>query len=191
MKKLVLLVLLAFSATALAQVPMRIRGTITSLNGDVLAVKTREGRDMTINLAPDAAVATPKKATLDELKGKSVGVTARESGGRMVAIEVHALPPTANQGHTPWDLEPGTTMTNASLEMVAMASGGNEITMTYKDGQKKILVPPSAIVVSFVPGTRADLKPGEYIFTVAQQQPDGRVTTGRVTVSKDGLKPPQ
>ncbi|HEX9395568.1 MAG TPA: hypothetical protein VF943_02395 [Burkholderiales bacterium] len=191
MKKLVLLVLLAFSATAFAQVPMRIRATITGLNGDVLAVKTREGRDMNINLAPDAAVATAKSATLAELQGKYVGVTAKEKGGQMFAVEVHAIPPAAPAGHTPWDLEPGTTMTNANLEMVAMASGGNEITMTYKDGQKKIVVPPGTPIVVFAPGSRADLKPGETIFTIAQQQTDGRLTSARVSVSKDGVKPPQ
>ena len=192
MKKIALLALLAaFSATAFAQVPMRIRATITGLNGDALAVKTREGRDMTIQLAPDASVAVAKSATLDDLKGKYVGVTAKEQGGQMVAVEVHAIPPAAPSGHTPWDLEPGSTMTNGNLDMVAQASGGSEITAVYKDGQKKILVRPGTPIVVFGPGSRADLKPGEFIFTIAQQQTDGRVTSARVSVSKDGVKPPQ
>jgi hypothetical protein len=191
MKKILLVALLALSTAALAQVPMRVRATITGLDGDVLAVKTREGRDMKIHLAADAAVATPRNTTLAELKGKPVGVTAREKGGQMIAVEVHALPPTANQGHTPWDLEPGSSMTNANLEAFATVGGGDEITMTYKDGQKKILVPPGTPVVAFIPGTRADLRPGETIFTVARQEPDGRITTGRVSVSKGGVKPPQ
>ncbi|HMH18963.1 MAG TPA: hypothetical protein VK572_12540, partial [Burkholderiales bacterium] len=40
------------SVVASAQTPMRIRGTITSLDGDVLSVKTRDGKDLKINLAP-------------------------------------------------------------------------------------------------------------------------------------------
>lgn len=87
-------------------------------------------------------------------------------------------------------LQPGSTMTNASLEGIAQVSGGNEITMTYKDGSQRILVPPGTPVVTFVPGTRADLKPGEFIFTTARNE-GGRLVTQRVSVSKDGVKPPQ
>lgn len=112
-------------------------------------------------------------------------------GGKLVAVEVHALPPQAPQGHTPWDLQPGSTMTNASLEGIAQVGGGNEITMNYKGGSQKILVPPGTPIVSFVPGSRADLKPGETIFTVARQEAGGKLLTQRIAVSKDGVKPPQ
>ena len=191
MRKLVLLALMLASAAAFAQASVRLRGTITALDGNVLSVKSRDGRDLKINLAPDAAVATAKAATLAELKGAYVGATAKNQGGRLVAVEVHVLPPTAASGHTPWDLEPGSTMTNANLETLAQVTGGDEITMKYKDGSQKILVPPGTPVVAFAPGSRADLKPGEYIFTAARQEADGKLSTGRVAVSKNGVRPPQ
>ena len=43
---------------------------------------------------------------------------------------------------------------------------------------------------NFVPGTRADLKKGETIFTGARMEGD-KLLTQRVTVSKDGVRPPQ
>jgi len=110
--------------------------------------------------------------------------------GKLVAVEVHALPPQAPPGHTPWDLQPGSTMTNANLEGIAQASGGTEITMNYKGGSQKILVPPGTPIVAFVPGSRADLKPGEYIWTSARQEADGKLLAQRISVSKDGVKPP-
>jgi hypothetical protein len=82
-------------------------------------------------------------------------------------------------------------MTNANLEGVAQVSGGNEITMKYKDGSQRILVPPGTPIVTFVPGSRTDLKPGEYIFTSARQDGDGKLLAQRVAVSKDGVRPPQ
>jgi hypothetical protein len=190
MKRLFLLVLLLASATALAQSNVRVRGTITALDGDVLSVKSRDGKDLKINLAPDATVSTAKAATLAELKGAYVGSTAMKKGDQLVAVEVHVLPPQAPAGHTPWDLEPGSTMTNATLETMAQVTGGNEITMKHKDGTQKILVPPGTPVVAFTPGSRADLKPGEYIFTTARQEGD-KLSTGRVAVSKNGVRPPQ
>ena len=190
MKRLALFLLLVAATAAFAQAPTRVRGTITALEGDVLSVKSREGKDLKVHLTPDVGVATAKSATLAEMKGKYVGVTAVNKGGRLVALEVHTLPPQAKPGHTPWDLEPGSTMTNANLEGIAQASGGDEITMNYQGGSQKILVPPGTPIVTFVPGSRADLKVGEYIWTSASQQADGKIVTQRISVSKDGVKPP-
>jgi hypothetical protein len=44
-----LLALLAFSA--FGQTPTRVRGTITGLDGDILSVKSREGKDLKLHLA--------------------------------------------------------------------------------------------------------------------------------------------
>ncbi len=190
MKKLLLLAVLLAATAAFAQAPTRVRGTITTIEGDVLSVKSRDGKDLKLHLTADVGVSTAKSTTLAELKGKYVGVTAISKGGTMTALEVHALPPQAPPGHMPWDLEPRSTMTNATLEGMAQVSGGNQITMKYKDGSQTILVPPGTPIVAFVPGSRADLKPGETIWTSARQEADGRIVTQRLNVSKDGVKPP-
>ena len=191
MRTVLIAALVAFCTAASAQSNVRVRGTIAAVEGDVLTVKSREGKELQLHLAADVGVSTAKSATLEELKGKYVGVTALQKDGRLVAVEVHALPPQAAPGHTPWDLQPGSTMTNANLEGVAQVSGGNEITMKYKDGSQRILVPPGTPIVTFVPGSRADLKPGEYIFTSARQEGEAKLLAQRIAVSKDGVRPPQ
>ena len=185
--------LLLASAAATAQTPMRIRGTITSLDGDVLSVKTRDGKDLKINLAPNFAVAAAKAVTLSDFKpGSYVGSTAKKNAaGVLVASEVHRLPPTAPAGHTPWDTAPGNTMTNANVGSVVKAAGGNELTLEYKGGSQKILVPDGTPIVDFVPGDRSLLVPGATVFVGASVGADGKLTAPRVAVSKDGIKPPQ
>jgi len=190
MIRLAWLALFLFSTLALAQQPARVRGTITALEGDVLSVKSRDGRDLKLHLASNLGVTTARAATLEELKGKYVGVTAVERDGRMHALEVHAIPPQAKPGHFPWDLAPGSTMTNANLDGLAQSSGGNEITLNYQGGSKTVLVPPGTPIVVFLPGTRADLKPGETIWSNARREADGRIVAERLNVSKDGVKPP-
>lgn len=186
-------VLALASAVASAQTPMRIRGTITGVNGDVLSVKTRDGKDLKINLAPNLAVAAAKAVTLADFKpGAYVGSTAKKNAaGVLVASEVHRLPPQAAAGHTPWDTSPGDTMTNANVASLVKAAGGNELTLEYKDGSQKILVPDGTPIVDFVPGDRSLLVPGATIFAGAQVAADGKISTGRIAVSKDGVKPPQ
>jgi hypothetical protein len=189
----ILLSFLLSASFAFAQTNVRVRGTITGLEGDVLAVKSREGKDLQIQLAPDAQVATTKAATADDFKpGSYVGVTSvKGPDGRLVARRIHALGAQVPQGHTAWESIPDSLMTNANIAASAQVGGGNELTLKYKDGEQKILVTPQTEYYTFAPGTRADLKPGETIFTGARQEADGRLVAQRVTVSKDGVKPPQ
>jgi len=193
MKPLAFLLLALVCATAAAQTNVRVRGTISALNGDVLNVKSRDGRDIQLHLLPDTQVVTAKKTTLAEMGPNAyVGVTSvKGPDGRMVAKEVHSIGPQVPQMHGPWDSTPNSTMTNANITSTAQTGGGNEITLKYKDGEQKILVTPQTEVVTFVPGSRADLKPGETIFSGARVESDGKFVAPRVAVSKDGVKPPQ
>jgi hypothetical protein len=180
-------------AQAQAQPAVRLRGTITAVDGSALTVKSREGETLKLQLADNATVAVAQSIRFEDIKtGDYVGTTTRRrADGAMVAIEVHYLPPTAAAGQTPWDLEPETTMTNANVTASVSATGARELMLDFKGGTQKILVPETAALVRSVPGTRADLKVGEYVFAVVQKGADGTLTVPRVQVSKNGVKPPQ
>jgi len=181
------------SAGADAQTPMRVRGTITAVDGNVVSVKLRDGQDVKLNLADDVGVAVARPIKFEDIKqGDYVGVTTQKrADGALIAREVHYLAPTVPQGHIPWDLEPGSMMTNANVDAMVSAAGNHELTVKYKDGMQKILVPEGVPIVRAVPGNRSDLKPGEYVFAVVQVAQDGKITAPRIQVSKDGVKPPQ
>ena len=189
---LAVLALVAPAADA-QQKPVRVRGTITAIDGNVLSVKSRDGKDLKLNLSDKLGVAVARPIKFEDIKqGDYVGsATTKRADGALVALEVHYLPPAVPPGHTPWDLAPGSMMTNANVEAMVAAAGKRELTLKYKDGMQKILVPEGVPIVRAVPGSRADLKAGEYIFTVAQVAPDGKITAERIQVSKDGVKPPQ
>lgn len=192
MKWIAGLLMALVTAAAVAQAPVRVRGTITSLNGDVLAVKTREGRNVNLQLPADATVSTAKAIKLSDIKeGTMVGVTSVKAGDKLVAKEVHIIPPTAPQGHMNWDLLPNSSMTNGALSAPAKMGSDDVITVKYKDGEQKIAVTPETAIVGFEPGSRTDLKPGEFIFATARVEGDGKFVAPRVAVSKNGVKPPQ
>src|SRR6185436_5175917 len=117
MKWLAFLFLSLVTATASAQTNVRVRGTITALKGDVLMVKSREGRDIALNLAPDAQVVTARKVSAGEFKpGSYVGVTSvKGADGRLVAKRIHALGPQVPQMHGAWDGIPNSMMTNSNI----------------------------------------------------------------------------
>ena len=178
---------------AQAQTSVRVRGTITAVDTSTLSVKSREGRDLRLTLPDSATVAVAKAASINDVKdGDFVGVTTKPGpNGSEVAVEVHYLPPTANVGQSAWDLLPNSKMNNAKVEGKVAASGAHEITLALPSGPQKIVVPAGTPVVRSVPGTRADLVPGEYVFVSAQAGADGALVAQRVQVGKDGVRPPQ
>jgi hypothetical protein len=188
-----LLAVAGLASTAAHAQTQRVRGTITALDGDVLSVKTRDGKDLKLKLGEKAVVVAAKAMKLEDLKpGEYVGTTTQKrADGALVAIEVHTIPTTAKPGHTPWDLEPGSMMTNGNVGTVGQSAGARELKLEYPGGSQTIVVPPGTPIVTNVPADRSALKPGEYIFTSAQVAPDGTMTVQRVTVSRDGVKPPQ
>lgn len=193
MKRLAIVLLAFATASVFAQTNVRVRGTITALAGDALSVKTREGRDVQVRLLPDTQIVMPKEVALADFKpGSYVGVTSfKGNDGQLVAKTVHAIPPQVASGHAPTDSAPNAMMTNANITSITQMGTGNELTLKYKDGEQKIRVTPETRYITFTPGTRADLKPGERIFSGARVEGDGRFVTQRVVVSKDGVNPPQ
>jgi hypothetical protein len=178
-----------------AGTPTRLRGTIDSVDGNVLSLTTREGEKIKVNMADNVAVLTTAALSLDDIKDNSyVGVAAMEGeGGQLNALEVFVMPEAnrgAGEGHRAWDLQPESTMTNATVDEVAEHDGGRLVKVKYPDGEKEILVTPETPIVTFNPGTVADLQPGLYVFIAGSKLDDGSYTTASVRVEKDGVKPP-
>jgi hypothetical protein len=190
------LALLLAVDSAAAQQPVRVRGTIEKVEGNVLEIKTREGPIVNVKLADNAQIGGVAKASLSDIHQNSfVGITAMpQPDGTQKALEVHIFPEArrgAGEGHRPWDLVPNSTMTNANVEVLVTGVDGPMLTMKYKDGEKKIMVPSNVPIVAFVPASREDLKPGAKIFVVAgTKEPDGTITTSGINVGKDGITPP-
>jgi hypothetical protein len=184
---------LVLASAAAAQTNVRVRGTITAFDGQVLSVQSRDGKDLKLQMAENTTVAAAKAITLNDLKsGDYVGsTTIRSADGKLVAREVHTIARTVPEGHGPWDLEPDSTMTNANVAAVVTAAGGHELTLEYKGGSQKILVPEGTPIITTVPADRSLLVPGTYVFIAAQVASDGMMTAMRIQASKDGVRPPQ
>jgi hypothetical protein len=175
--------------------PMRIRGTVEKLDGQNLTVKSREGPELTIALAPNFTVSAVVKKSLTDIKaGDFVGAASMKgTDGKLHALEVLIFPEAmrgTGEGERPWDLTPGSLMTNATVSGITGAPQGQTLKVTYKGGESEIVVAPSTPIVTFAPGDASLLKPGAAIITAASKKPDGSLTASRVTAEKDGVKPP-
>jgi hypothetical protein len=175
--------------------PVRVRGTIDRVDGDVYLVKARGGGELKVTLADKAPVTAVVKSSLADVKqGSYVGIASMpQSDGSQKALEVLIFPETmrgVGEGHYGWDLQPSSMMTNGNVEQTVTSVDGHMVTVKYKDGEKKITVASDVPIVSFVPGDKDELKPGAAIFVAAaKQQPDGTLQAPRIAVGR-GIIPP-
>ena len=188
--------MLASVAWAQQPPPVRIRGTIESVDGAMLMIKSREGTDMKVRVTDNVAVFGVAKTEMSEIKpGSYIGVSAMpEPDGTQKALAVHIFPETqrgAAEGFRPWDLRPNSTMTNATVAETVAGTDGEIILVKYKDGEKKVVVPPDTPIVTFVAGDKSELKPGaKIIIFSATRKEDGTLEAARVNVGRDGITPP-
>jgi hypothetical protein len=160
-----------------------------------MTVNSRDGKKLEVTLNDPLAVATVKKVELSSIKDTDFIGTATRTGadGKLTAIEVLVFPEAlrgTGEGFYPWDLEPGSMMTNGTVKGAVTASSGRELTVAYKDKTNTVFVPPSAPVVTFAPASKDDLKVGAPVFMVSPPNAEGKLAVSRVTVGKDGVAPP-
>ena len=175
--------------------PTRIRGTVEKLDGQTLTIKSREGPQLTIALAPNFTVSAVVKKSLGDIKaGDFVGAASTKgTDGKLHALEVLIFPEAmrgTGEGERAWDLTPDSLMTNATVAGIASAAQGQALKVTYKGGESEIIVAPNTPVVTIAPGDASLLKPGAAVFIGATKKPDGSLTAARVNAEKDGVKPP-
>ena len=193
----------------------RIRGDVVAVNGHDLHVKTNAGETVTVRMTENLRVSARSAAGPDALvQGAFIGTTAVEQpDGTLKATEVHVFPESmrgAGEGHRPMDIEPGSTMTNATVASVTaapksvsrstmtnatvagVASGGagRKLTLQYKGGEKNVVVGDAVPVVMVEAGDRSMLVPGTHVVVTAARQLDGSLTTDRISVGKNGIVPP-
>jgi hypothetical protein len=188
--------LIGISLPALAaDETVRIRGTIERIEGPVYVVKTRDGAELKLTVTDNPLYVAISPSTMADIKpGMFVGSAGMmQPDGAQKAIEVHIFPESmrgTGEGHYDWDLKPQSKMTNGNVEQSVAAVDGPMLSLKYKDGEKKVLVTPETVVVTYVPGSKDDLKPGTKIFVAAaKKQPDGTLQTPRITYGRNGAGP--
>jgi len=175
--------------------PTRIRGTVEKLDGQTLTVKSREGQQLTIALAPNFTVSYLVKKTLGDVKAGDYVATTSMKGtdGKNHAVELRIFPEALRgtaEGQFAWDLMPDSLMTNATVSGVTGAPQGQTLKVNYKGNESEIVVGTDTPVFGYGSGDASLLKPGAAIFMVALKKPDGGLSAARVTAEKDGVKPP-
>src|SRR6266481_2637474 len=180
------------SVSAQAQ-NVRVRGTIEKLDGNNLAVKSRDGAELKLVLKDNVRIGGVVKASAN------VAITSRpRPDGTLEAVELRIAPAGQpfNSFHADWDLMPNSFMTNGALQTSVAGVDGQVLTVKYKvvgksDEEKKIVVTPKTIIATTVPGTKEDLKPGLKVFVAgAPKLPDGSLDVAAIQVEKE-IPPPQ
>ena len=192
------LCLAASMATAQTPAPgnptVRLRGTVQHVTPKTLTVKERSGEVVQLALPDQLVVSEVYPIDLAAIQpGSFIGTAALpQADGSQRAIAVTVFPESARgtgEGHRPFDLQPQSTMTNATVADVVAAPTGRTLTLRYKDGEKTLVVPSGAPVVTFRPGDRSLLVPGASV-SLSAQLIGGQPTALRINAGRDGFTLP-
>jgi hypothetical protein len=188
----------------------RIPGDIVAVEGSALTLKPATGEPMRLPLPANVRVTLRSPADWAQIRqGSYVGTTAvPQPDGTLLAKEVHIFTEQqrgTSEGHYPMQT-PGDTMTNATVSTlsqarrdtmtnatVASATGpgdAHRMTLTYKGGEKTVVVPQGTPVITSEPGDRSALVPGAHAVIYAQRAADGTLGVERISVGKNGYTPP-
>src|SRR5258708_5892951 len=158
-------IIAASCAAAMAQT-VRMRGTIEKADGNVLSLKSSDGAEVKLTLTENAMIVAVVKASMADIKeGTFLGSAAMpQPDGSQKALEVHIFPEEmrgTGEGHRPYASVPNSTMTNGSASGATVAGvEGSTMGVQYKDGEEKIVVPPSLPNVRYENGGKGRLKAG-------------------------------
>lgn len=201
-------------ASAHAQTPAaatRIRASVMSLQGDVLKVRDQKGGPMDVQLLPTTRITVESRSSLAALKpGQFVGTTSEpQADGTLLALQIRIFPEAlrgTGEGHRTMNAAGGNTMTNATVRSIGATPAHNTMTnatvttlaqagehtsmlLAFKDGEKRIVVPPHVTVVQSELADRSVLVPGAHLVLSLSQKPDGGYSIERITVGKNGSQP--
>jgi len=184
---LALAALAAMPAQAQAPKPERLHGTIEKVDGHTVMAKSDNGEPLKLNLADKVMVVEVEKATLADIKaGDYIGSGAMpQPDGTQKAVEVHIFAEAmrgTGEGFRPWT-RPGSTMTNGTVGQTVSGVSGPVITVKYKGGEQKIMVPPGVPIVKYEVADMSALKPAAAFAVIAAlKQPDGSFNVARINV---------
>lgn len=177
--------LIALTGSALAQAPTRVRGTISTFDGKVAAVKSNDGKVVDVQIGEKTEIVFTQPIKISEIKsGDFLGITSdKRNDGSLYAFEIRRFPTPVNPGHRPFSGRNDQTMTNATVSAVVQSSSERELTVAYEGGSQKIAVPENATVSMLVPGNSSHLKPGAKVNLTAIPADGGKLTARRIEVS--------
>jgi hypothetical protein len=174
--------------------PVNVRGKIASVKGPQLVVMSAAG-DVQIKVDDKTIVRNETAIKFSDITaGMYLGTTAeKQPDGTFRASEVHVFSEDqrgTGEGHRPMPALPNSTMTNANVEKVEDVAvrdvQGRMMSLKYKGGEVKVLVPPDTPVVKRVPGDRALLKAGVEVSVTATRADDGILSASQITVRASG-----
>ena len=186
------LAVIARAQTGPSASAVSVNGKISSITGSDITVMSNSG-PVVVKFAGETVIRgeVPVKFS-DITSGMYVGATAeKQPDGTFRASRLHIFSEDqrgTGEGHRPLGSAPqsGATMTNANVETVKDVAvqnvKGRMLTLKYKGGEIKMLVPAETPVVQRIVGDRRLLTPGSTISASGPRAEDGAIVASQITV---------
>jgi hypothetical protein len=178
--------LMVGSLAGLAQTPkiVRIRGSVVSLDGATLVVKSSDGANLSVHLSDNVRISGLSKGSMADIKAGvfigTIAVPQEDTQLRNLAVVVF---PATVHGANDLPLE---LTANDLMGSIVKRVDGRVVTVAYKGGERRITIGPATTIVTVTPADKSEIKPGAMVLLAGQKQPDGILNAASVSISRDG-----
>lgn len=173
--------------------PLRVRGTITAIDGDTVTVENAAGQSVDVALQ-DPVVLLYRDIPLSDVPDNAyVAIPSIAAGdGERRALGLVVFPEAmrgTDEGFKDWDLTPESGMTNASVARITSRGGENILTVTFGGEEQTVYVPPTAPITTFAPAPDLSVETGLNVVIFADDA--GGALSGRfIGIHENGSLPP-
>lgn len=165
---------------------IRIRGVIEKFDGQILTVKSADGKSVDLQVALDAVITRNEPSSLGAIKPGDYIASAAVKGddGKLHSTDLRIFPEALRglgDGQRPMQ-DPGKTMTNAAVSEVVAAPQGQILKVKFNDGTSELVVGPNVPITALVIASSSELKAGMTVFVTASKVAGDTLAAKRILV---------
>lgn len=185
-------VILSFGVPAFAQnMPVRIYGPITKIDGRTVTVTNRDGQTVSFDLVPQGRIVTNEPLDVRTIKAGDV-IAIDEVMGKVIQAHTQAFGHgAAAPAHRPLVTNPAATRYLGTVTAATPTTDGIHVTVELEKNGGKMQAGLMNSIVHYRNETESmtDLKPGLIVMANANRTAGGKLVSGFTTIEKDGHTP--
>lgn len=170
---------------------VRISGTVEKFQGGLMSISPSRGVTLTIRFDAGPGVNSMRRGKVADLKtGAAVAAQAQSNpAGGLMASQVIVYEQGAERvAGTQASTDPSQVV--ARVSEVANRPDGPQLSLNYKDGERKITLAKDASIWIARPASAEDIKPGSLITIAGTKPPEGDLKVIRASIGPSGGENP-
>jgi hypothetical protein len=170
---------------------VRISGSVEKFQGGIISISPSKGVTLNVRFDAGPGINSMRKGKVSDLK-TGIAVTAEAknnpAGGLMASQVIVYEAGSETVAGTQASTDPKEVV--ARLTEISSTSEGPQLSLTYKDGERKLTLAKDAVIWIARPASADDIKPGSLITIAGRKPAEGEIKVMKASIGPSGGENP-